>query len=132
MLTLEEARAFFQQDRFAMDLGIVIEAVDEHGAQCSVELNEGHLNARGVAQGGVVFTLADFTFAVAANYEAINTVTLDSNIHFLRAADCKTLTAKAVCEHRGQSVCVYRVNVTDEHDRAIAQLSATGFIMQKH
>lgn len=131
MSRLDELRAHFEQDRFAMGIGIVIDDADENSAQCSLELTEQHLNARGVGQGGVIFTLADFTFAVAANYQALNTVTLDSTIHFLKAANGKKLIAKAICEHRSRSICVYRVEITDECGRLISRVSVTGFIVQE-
>lgn len=73
--TLEESRAFFADDRFAMEAcGITIDEVTEDGARCSMPLTPLHLNAGGVAQGGAVYTLCDTTFAVAANAGGVMTV----------------------------------------------------------
>lgn len=68
MRTLDEIRVFLKEDHFAFDLcGIVIEAVGDGTARCSMKLEKKHLNANGVVQGGAIFTLADICFCVAAN-----------------------------------------------------------------
>ena len=57
MRTLEEIRAFFADDTFALEqCGITIDAVDETSARCSMPITEKHLNANHVAQGGAIFT----------------------------------------------------------------------------
>ena len=65
MFTLEEAREYFSQDRYATEVtGAVIEEVGEGYARVSCKLTSCHLNARGFVMGGVMFTLADFAFVV--------------------------------------------------------------------
>lgn len=67
------ARSVFSDDRFATEAtGIVIDHLDSHTAQCSLSLDGRHRNARGVAMGGVLFTLADFATAVAANSDCLS------------------------------------------------------------
>ena len=68
MPTLEELRNRFQRDRFAMEvLGAEIEEAGPGRARCGLALRPCHMNANGTPMGGVIFTLADFAFAVAAN-----------------------------------------------------------------
>ena len=68
----EKARQIFADDRFATELtGIDITAVGEHNATCTLRLGPQHRNARGVVMGGVLFTLADFAAAIAANSACI-------------------------------------------------------------
>ena len=83
--TLKQVQEFFAKDRFATDNGAVIEEIGEHYAKCRMELGEGHRNAVGAVMGGVCFTLADFTFAVAANWQKVGVVSLSSNITYLGA-----------------------------------------------
>lgn len=65
---LTKVREQFKKDRFATEAtGITIEAVDENYAKCQLIVEEKHMNAAGSVMGGALFTLADFTFAVAAN-----------------------------------------------------------------
>ena len=80
---LAEAREEFAGDRFAMGTGVRIEEVDDRYAKCSLQLTSRHLNAAGQTMGGAIFTLADFTFAVAANFRQLHAVTLESGIRYL-------------------------------------------------
>ena len=64
--SLEEARTFFQKDRYATENGIVLEEFTKDGSVCSVELTDRHRNAEGGVMGGVMLTLIDFAFATAA------------------------------------------------------------------
>ena len=95
--TLEESRAFFAADRFAMEAcGITIDEVSEDGARCSMPLTPLHLNAGGVAQGGAVYTLCDTTFAVAANACGTLTVSQCADMHYLRPGTGERLFAQAL------------------------------------
>ena len=125
--SLEEAREYFKGDRFATDSGMVLDEFGDGSASCSVELGEGHRNANGGIMGGVMFTLADFAFAVAANNKHMPTVAQQVSINYLNAAKSGRLTAKASCIKDGRSTCVYNVDVTDDSGRDIARFTATGF-----
>ena len=74
MNLLEEAKAYFQNDRFATDNGAVIEEVTRDYAVCSLQLTDHHRNAMGNVMGGAVFMLGDFAFAVASNFQKAATV----------------------------------------------------------
>lgn len=85
--TLEEARAFFENDVYATKTtGIKIDEIGDNYAKCSLDLGPGHKNAAGAVMGGALFTLADFCFAVAANLKGQLTVSSHSDISFLSAA----------------------------------------------
>ena len=84
MMTLEEARAFFRGDRFAVEqAGITIEEIGEYYARCSMPVTPLHKNAAGAVMGGAIFTLADFAFAVAANVGGVLTVTTTASVSFV-------------------------------------------------
>jgi len=84
--TLEEVRKIFENDRFATENGAVIEEIGDRSATCSLTVTASHRNAMGAVMGGVYFMLADFAFAVAANWEKMGCVSLRSDISFLGAA----------------------------------------------
>ena len=84
--TLEEVREIFAGDRFATENGAVIEEIGDHSATCSLQITDSHRNAMGAVMGGTYFMLADFAFAVAANWEKMGCVSLRSDISFLCAA----------------------------------------------
>ena len=127
MNTLEEVKQFFNKDRFATENGMVVDAIGEGYAKCSVALTERHKNAVGGVMGGVPFTLADFAYAVAANHKEPKWVSLSSQITFLGTAKGTKLIAEAVMEKSGRSTNYYQVHVTDELGNQVANVFVTGF-----
>lgn len=127
MKTIEEVRKIFEGDRFAMQNGAVIEEISDHSATCSLVITDLHRNAMGAVMGGTYFMLADFAFAVAANWEKLGCVSLHSDISFLTSAKGEKLIAKAVCIKDGKSTACYRVNVTDDLGNLTAVVTVTGY-----
>lgn len=125
--TLEEVRNIFEGDRFATENGAVIEEIGDHSAICSLVITNSHRNAMGAVMGGTYFMLADFAFAVAANWEKMGCVSLRSDISFLGPAKGEKLIAKAVCIKDGRTTVCYRVDVTDEYGSLAATVTATGY-----
>jgi len=125
--TLEEVKKIFEGDRFATENGAVIEEIGDHSAVCSLVITDLHRNAMGAVMGGAYFMLADFAFAVAANWEKMGCVSLRSDISFLGAAKGEKLIAKAVCVKEGKTTACYRVDVTDELGNLAATVTATGY-----
>ena len=127
MKTIEEVRKIFEGDRFAMQNGAVIEEIGDHSAICSLVITDLHRNAMGAVMGGTYFMLADFAFAVAANWEKLGCVSLHSDISFLTSAKGEKLIAKAVCIKDGKSTACYRVDVTDDLGNLTAMVTVTGY-----
>lgn len=126
MKSLEEVKKIFEGDRFATENGAVIEKIGNHSATCSLVITNSHRNAMGAVMGGVYFMLADFAFAVAANWQKIGCVSLHSDISFLGPAKGDTLIAKAICIKNGKTTACYRVDVTDDLGNLIATVTSTG------
>ena len=127
-MNLAEAKKFFENDYFAMNCGIQIDEVSEGEAICSFEIQESHRNAGGAVQGGAIFTLADFAFAVAANSKGRLTVSLENQIAFMHVAKGKKLIATAKEVSSTRSVCFYDVYVEDEIGNKVAKMSVVGYM----
>ena len=125
--TIEEARAFFSDDRFATGNGMTLEEVDAAHAVCSLVLSDRHLNAHGGVMGGAIFTLADFAFAVLTNDRERRTVAQQVSVNYLAAPKGGRLVATARYRKDGRSSCVVNVDVVDDTGRDIAQFVGTGF-----
>ncbi len=124
---LEEARSFFENDRFAIENGMTIDEIGEGYAVCSVKICSRHRNALGNVMGGVYFTLADFAFAVAVNGIHEPSVAMDSNIAFLTAAKGGSLTARAEVVRSGNTTTYCEVRVKDGEDRLVAVFSGSAY-----
>ena len=124
--TLERVRKLFEGDRFATENGAVIDQIGDHSATCSLVITPSHRNAMGAVMGGTYFMLADFAFAVAANWEKMGCVSLRSDISFLGAAKGSRLIARAVCVKNGRTTALYRVDVTDDLGNLTVTVTVTG------
>ena len=125
--SIEEAREFFKNDKFATNMGIQIDELTEDSCQCSLELNDGHKNAVGGVMGGVMFTLADFSFAVLSNQLHSPTVAQQVSVNYLSAPKGERLIAKAICKKNGRSSSIINVDVVDDTGRDVVQFIGTGF-----
>ncbi|MDE7266992.1 MAG: PaaI family thioesterase [Lachnospiraceae bacterium] len=124
---LDEIRERFSHDRFATVNGAYIEEVAEGYAKCTMQITDNHKNALGAVMGGAIFTLADFTFAVAANWMENSVVSLNASITFLGKAKGKILIAEAKKIRSGRTTCYYIVEITDELGSQIAHMTSNGF-----
>ncbi len=120
-------REMFSADRFATLNGMVIDEIGDHYAKCSVVIDERHLNAMGGVMGGVHFTLADFAFAVASNWQEPGTVGLNTTISYVGPVKGTKLTAEARLVKNGRSTCCYSIQVTDDLGNIAAAVQCMGF-----
>lgn len=124
---------YFSDDRFAEYTGITIDEVEKNKAECSLILKDHHLNAKDYVQGGVIFTLADFTFAVAANAASVEggtvgrTVSMSADIDFIKPGDGKMLYAQAQFVSEEGRISIYNVDVLNEQHEIIAKAKIKGF-----
>ena len=100
---IESAREFFYKDKYAVMTGVTLDELTEDEAICSLEITDDHKNAYGGVMGGVMFTLADFTFAVLSNQIHQLTVAQQVDIHYLSAPKGEKLIAKATCRKNGRT-----------------------------
>ena len=125
--TIEEAREYFREDKFATLNGMTLDEVDDDHSVCSLTLSERHRNAFGGVMGGAIFTLADFAFATLTNDRENTTVAQQVSINYLSAPKGERLIATAVFKKNGRSSCVVNIDVVDETGREVAQFVGTGF-----
>ena len=124
---IDEVREFFKRDRYATMSGMVVDDYGEDYSICSVVLNDNHKNGYGGIMGGVMFTLADFAFAVVSNNIHQSTVAQQMSINYLNAPKGGKLIAKATLKKSGRSSTIVNIDITDDTGRDIAQVVGTGF-----
>lgn len=124
--TLDEVREYFGHDRFATDAcGCeVLEASRGH-AVCAFDIAPEHLNAQGNVMGGAIFTLADFSLAIACNIGEHPTVAVSNTIEFMNGARGKRLIATCDANKSGRTLGFYTVDVRDELETPVARMCAT-------
>ncbi len=128
MADLEAVRRVFQKDRFATEVcGIEILEVVPGRALCEMKITEKHMNAGNVVQGGAIFTLGDFAYAIASNCGGTISVTLDNNISFMAPATGAFLRAEAKEVSSTNRLCFYDVSITDDKNALVAKMTVTGY-----
>lgn len=126
---LDDARERFAADLYATEAtDIQIDAAEPGYARCSFAPQPKHMNAVGTIQGGALFTLADFAFAVASNIGGSTTVSLTSQITFHTVARGDRVTAEARQIRAGRTTCYYNIDITDSTGRLVATAVITGYI----
>ena len=127
-MNLQEAQAFFAQDHYAAQAtGIRILSAGGEDTRCALQVEERHQNAHGFLMGGVYFTLADYTFAVATNTPEENVMAISANISFLQPPADKELTSSARCLHQGGRTCVWIISLWDGQGNQTASVTFTGY-----
>ncbi len=125
-MTFEELKNFFSNDRYAISTtGCKIISAENGKARVEIDIDDRHYNGNNVIQGGVTFTLADFSAAVAANSEEIAFVSADGNISYLSAGTGKKLIAEAEVIKKGKTLSFCETVITDENGKKIAKASFT-------
>lgn len=117
-----------EHDRFARRLGIQVEAVEPGSCRVSMTVQDDMLNALGLTQGGVTYTLADFAFAVASNSHGRAAVALTTHMSYpaaSRAGD--RLVAVATEEAASRQVATYRVEVRRSDGTVVGLFNGTVF-----
>jgi len=129
----DRVRAYIEKhDRLVELLGVKIEEVAPGYAKVSLTVEEKHMNAAGVCQGGVIFTLADLAFALASNSHGKMALGLDVSISYLRAVPLgERLVAEAFERHLGGRTGLYTLIVKDSQGREVAFAKAMAYRFDK-
>ena len=105
-----------QGDRFAANTGCILKEVREGYARAELVVTPDHLNAGGVCQGGVYFTLADIALAAVMNSREQLTFGIENNIVFLKSAKVgDTLIAEALEVFNHHKIPYVDVRITNQN-----------------
>lgn len=125
----DQARRIFAADRYAALTGIEIIEAGKGYCKARLAIEDRHLNAANVVQGGAIFTLADFAFAVASNSHGQLALAINANISFLRGIAAGILYATATEVGVPKRIGAYDVLVTDEQGEIVARFN--GIVYRK-
>jgi acyl-CoA thioesterase len=115
------AQAMYEADACSHALGIELLEVRAGYARMRMAVRPDFLNGHRICHGGLVFTLADSTFAFACNSYNINTVASGCSIEFLRPVhDGDVLTAEAIEQTLSGRNGIYDIRVTNRAGDTVA------------
>ena len=114
-------RQMYARDRASQALGMKLVDIRPGYARMSMAVRGDMCNGHQVCHGGLIFTLADSTFAFACNSYNHNTLALGCTIDFMATGrEGDMLTASAEVRQQGSRTGVYDIVVTNQHGAAIA------------
>ena len=115
------ARAMYDRDNASQALGMRILEMRPGYARLSMKVTETMVNGHQICHGGLIFTLADSTFAFACNSYNSVTVAAGGTIEFLQAVRLgDELTATAQERSRSRRTGVYDVDVRNQSGECVA------------
>ncbi|MGL4593278.1 MAG: PaaI family thioesterase [Thermoguttaceae bacterium] len=123
----------FGKDHFAMSVvGVEIVDASLNYAKTKLVVQPHHFNAVGIVQGGAVFTLADFAFAIAANagQESV-TVAIECHISYFKPTSEGTLFAEATLLSESRSLKSFDIAVRNEKGELVAKFIGRGAVRRK-
>lgn len=124
---ISKIEQLLNNDRFASYNSIKLVAVGEGEAVAEMIISEHHLNGLDIAQGGALFTLADFAFAAASNSFGRVAVASNASISFFKGVSSGKLKAVARQISNGKTLGTYSVDILDEQGTRVAYFTGTAF-----
>lgn len=124
---METIRKVLSRDQYAANADIILVSVSPGQAVAQMNVTERHHNGLGTAQGGAIFTLADFAFAAASNSHGTVAVAINVSITFLKAVKSGLLRAEAREISKSFKLGSYTVEVKDEVGDIVALFQGTAY-----
>ncbi|WP_116135403.1 hydroxyphenylacetyl-CoA thioesterase PaaI [Trinickia diaoshuihuensis] len=114
-------QAMYEADACSRALGFELVEVRPGYARMRATVRPDFLNGHAICHGGLIFTLADSTFAFACNSYNVNTVASGCSIEFLRPVHGNdVLTAEAVEQTVSGRTGIYDIRVTNREGETVA------------
>ncbi|MDD5669669.1 MAG: hotdog fold thioesterase [Candidatus Omnitrophica bacterium] len=116
------------QDHFARYLGMEIIETGNYSAGVRLKIRPEFLNGMKVVNGGVMFSLVDYAFALAANSGSEDGVAVNCNIQFIKPGfEGDVLEANVEEVSRSRKLGIYTGQVRNQKKEIIACFQATAY-----
>lgn len=116
-----------QKNSFMSYNGIRLTHMEQDKAVVELDVSQQSLNLFGGIHGGVFLTMADCAAGGSARSGGGRFVTVSSSFEFFRNTQSGHVVATGIVRHRGHTICVSQVDVTDGDNRLLASGTFTMF-----
>ncbi|MCZ7602879.1 MAG: hotdog fold thioesterase [Melioribacteraceae bacterium] len=121
-----------ENDEFSQWLGIEILEIKPGYSKIKMKVRKEMLNGFGTTHGGITFSLADSALAFSSNNYGRIAVALETSIAFPKHVnEDDELTAIAEEQSKGNSVGIYNVTVTNQHNVKVGIFRGTVYRTKK-
>lgn len=116
------------EDHFAKMIGAQLVEVREGYARAELTVEDRHINGAGTCQGGVMFTLADLSFAAMANSHGILTVGISNTITYIKAGKLgDTITAECIERVNHHKLPYCDITITNQNGNILATMTGLAY-----
>lgn len=127
----EIVELMISKDAFSkwMNIEIVEIGLGYNDLKCT--LHKDMLNGFEILHGGISYSLSDSSLAFASNSYGYKCVSIESSISHIRpafAGDTLFISGREI--HRGKSVAIYSVSITNQEDKLISKFKGTVHISE--
>ncbi len=116
-----------EKNSFMSHNGIRLTQMELNKAVVEATVTDQSLNLFGGVHGGVFLTMADCAAGGSARSGGGRYVTVSSSFEFFQNTRSDHVTATGIVRHRGNTICVSQVDVTDGDGRLLASGTFTMF-----
>lgn len=115
-----------ENDLFSQWLGISVVEIGLGFCILQQTVTKDMLNGFSIAHGGISYSLADSALAFASNSHGMKCVSIETSISHVRPVlENDTLTAIAKELHRGKTIGIYEVVVSNQKQKTVALFKGT-------
>jgi len=119
---------FAMKDQFAKHLGAKILEVQEGYAKVQLKIQKHFLNGVDTTHGGVLFSLADYAFALAANTSGEIGVAINASIQFIKPAfEGDEVIAETKMISRSKRLGTFSGTIVNQKKETLAHFSAMAY-----
>jgi acyl-CoA thioesterase len=115
------------QDRVAQLLGMEVMEVAPNHAKVRLKISDKLYNAADMVHGGVLFTVADYAFALAANAGDDIGIAISATMHYIHPAKQGFLYAECREVSRNRRMGTYEAKVTDDGGQTMATFQGLAY-----
>jgi len=125
----DRARRLAGLDPFVVGMGIECVATAAGRATLRLKIEPHHRNFMNICHGGVIFTLADTAFGLAANSYGHVAAGIDAHISYqVSVVPGDILTAVCTELSRNSKLAVYRADVTRQDGALVSSFTGTVYV----
>jgi acyl-CoA thioesterase len=113
----DEIRTIMEQEPYAQFIGMTLKDFGPGTATAELVPTKNMLNSHNTVHGAVLFSLADYVFAVASNSYGKTAVGVTTTMNFMSAAfPGETITAVAREDKRNHRLAWYNIEIRNEKE----------------
>lgn len=129
MTEKEINKEFERVNDFSYHNGIVIDKVSKERVEAHVDVKKESLNIWGILHGGLIFGLADNAIGVLCYANGHESVTIDSNVNYLKPIK-KYAKAIATVIKQGKTISLYKADIFNEKEELCATITMNYYNMK--